>query len=419
MTRPNARCPCKSGKKYKKCCRTKERLAKQHVEKLDTEVETVDEVESVDEAEGGADGTVQPLNGEIDKMMKDLEDIIAHKRRNGEDEEGEIKEGSLAFFVTMSNMMEQAKGMHDGILNVQMDTVRKLTNLELSKIRACGEDVFATGSISDHVQMMISKVGSDFQFGELTEEAINEITRMTTNEIMRGADTSNERGESELRKTSMTGETNPCSECGIVKEGLLRCGGCKSVYYCSAEHQKSHWKHHKVFCYQLTHVKKGVKKESKKLFKKEKKNMPVECTQKSERNALEHGVSTSNQKLEQSQKKELQLEKEIKRLERKLAKAKQEWSYTGRMMAFKESGIVGSEGIDIKEPDQLANEYMLIQKELDLKEDELKSAQGEVSVLQIAALENESMLMQKELKVKEDELKKMEEELRVLRDKGK
>ena len=409
------------------------------------EVETVETVERVDETDG-AGGAVQLSDEEIYRKVRE---IIALKRRNGEDENGAPEMGSLSFYVTLMNMKEQAKGMQVGMANVHLDMVRKLTNLELGKIRACGEDVFATGSISDHVQMMVSKVGSDLKsmkFGELKEEYINEITRMTTNEITRGAGTSNERGESsmphpsnpvgKLRKTSMetdplnfspgvpgrmTGEvlTYKCSECGIVKEGLLRCGMCKSVYYCSAEHQKSHWKHHKVFCYQLTHVKKGVKKESKKLFKKEKKDLPVECTQKSERNALEHGVSTSNQKLEQSQNKVSQLEKEIKRLERKLAKKKQEAYYTGTMIGFKKAGFEGSEGIDIKEPDQLANEYMLIQKELDLKEDELKSAQGEVSVLQIAALENESMLMQKELKVKEDELKKMEEELRVLRDKGK
>ena len=310
------------------------------------EVETVETVERVDETDG-AGGAVQLSDEEIYRKVRE---IIALKRRNGEDENGAPEMGSLSFYVTLMNMKEQAKGMQVGMANVHLDMVRKLTNLELGKIRACGEDVFATGSISDHVQMMVSKVGSDLKsmkFGELKEEYINEITRMTTNEITRGAGTSNERGESsmphpsnpvgKLRKTSMetdplnfspgvpgrmTGEvlTYKCSECGIVKEGLLRCGVCKSVHYCSAEHQKLHWKHHKVFCRKLT----NIKKHGKKLFKKkQKKDLPVECTQKSERSALEHSVSSSNQKLEQSQNKVSQLNKEIQRLERELEKKKQ------------------------------------------------------------------------------------------------
>ena len=32
------------------------------------------------------------------------------------------------------------------------------------------------------------------------------------------------------------------------KSSLLKCGGCKKVYYCSAEHQKGHWKQHKPHC---------------------------------------------------------------------------------------------------------------------------------------------------------------------------
>ena len=134
---------------------------------------------------------------------------------------------------------------------------------------------YTSSLLSSGLSKCIDKM--EEEFGELKEEYINEITRMTTNEITRGAGTSNERGESsmphpsnpvgKLRKTSMetdplnfspgvpgrmTGEvlTYKCSECGIVKEGLLRCGVCKSVHYCSAEHQKLHWKHHKVFCYQ-------------------------------------------------------------------------------------------------------------------------------------------------------------------------
>ncbi|CAD8069628.1 unnamed protein product [Paramecium primaurelia] len=37
--------------------------------------------------------------------------------------------------------------------------------------------------------------------------------------------------------------------CGICKKnGDLRCGQCKLVYYCGVDCQKTHWKQHKGFC---------------------------------------------------------------------------------------------------------------------------------------------------------------------------
>jgi len=38
----------------------------------------------------------------------------------------------------------------------------------------------------------------------------------------------------------------PCEVCG--KEGGFKCGRCKQVFYCSAEHQRSGWKTHKSLC---------------------------------------------------------------------------------------------------------------------------------------------------------------------------
>ena len=44
-----------------------------------------------------------------------------------------------------------------------------------------------------------------------------------------------------------------CAFCGRLKvsvsaKNLLKCTGCRKVYYCSREHQKSHWKAHKYVC---------------------------------------------------------------------------------------------------------------------------------------------------------------------------
>lgn len=40
-----------------------------------------------------------------------------------------------------------------------------------------------------------------------------------------------------------------CSVCGS-SEHLLRCARCRTVYYCSKEHQRKDWKRHKVLCKQ-------------------------------------------------------------------------------------------------------------------------------------------------------------------------
>jgi hypothetical protein len=39
---------------------------------------------------------------------------------------------------------------------------------------------------------------------------------------------------------------NKCHVC--KKETTLTCGRCMSIYYCSKEHQKEHWKIHRFYC---------------------------------------------------------------------------------------------------------------------------------------------------------------------------
>ena len=46
-----------------------------------------------------------------------------------------------------------------------------------------------------------------------------------------------------------------CAVCGIKKSAetkLMKCARCYSVAYCSKEHQKEHYKIHKVFCHEIT-----------------------------------------------------------------------------------------------------------------------------------------------------------------------
>jgi len=41
-------------------------------------------------------------------------------------------------------------------------------------------------------------------------------------------------------------EDKKCAVCG--DEGLKLCTGCREIRYCSMEHQKLHWKEHKLQC---------------------------------------------------------------------------------------------------------------------------------------------------------------------------
>ena len=52
-----------------------------------------------------------------------------------------------------------------------------------------------------------------------------------------------------------------CSVCGVV--ATTQCSGCKSVYYCCREHQKSDWRKHISFCKATIAVRLAAEKEEK------------------------------------------------------------------------------------------------------------------------------------------------------------
>ncbi|XP_049863618.1 egl nine homolog 1 [Schistocerca gregaria] len=54
----------------------------------------------------------------------------------------------------------------------------------------------------------------------------------------------------------MSTSTN-CELCG-ASDRVLRCSRCRSVYYCSKDHQTKHWKKHKTFCLQNSAVNSGA-----------------------------------------------------------------------------------------------------------------------------------------------------------------
>ncbi|KAF7654587.1 hypothetical protein LDENG_00067830 [Lucifuga dentata] len=53
--------------------------------------------------------------------------------------------------------------------------------------------------------------------------------------------------EKQQRSVDLERDRQYCELCGKM-ENLLKCGRCRSSFYCSKEHQKQHWKKHKLIC---------------------------------------------------------------------------------------------------------------------------------------------------------------------------
>ncbi|XP_029963058.1 egl nine homolog 1 [Salarias fasciatus] len=51
----------------------------------------------------------------------------------------------------------------------------------------------------------------------------------------------------EKQQSELERDRQYCELCGKM-ENLLKCGRCRSSFYCSKEHQKQHWKKHKLIC---------------------------------------------------------------------------------------------------------------------------------------------------------------------------
>ncbi|XP_022046961.1 egl nine homolog 1 [Acanthochromis polyacanthus] len=51
----------------------------------------------------------------------------------------------------------------------------------------------------------------------------------------------------EKQQNEQERERQYCELCGKM-ENLLKCGRCRTSFYCSKEHQKQHWKKHKLIC---------------------------------------------------------------------------------------------------------------------------------------------------------------------------
>ncbi|XP_034083313.1 egl nine homolog 1 isoform X1 [Gymnodraco acuticeps] len=51
----------------------------------------------------------------------------------------------------------------------------------------------------------------------------------------------------EKQQSDLERERQYCELCGEM-ENLLKCGRCRSSFYCSKEHQKQHWKKHRLMC---------------------------------------------------------------------------------------------------------------------------------------------------------------------------
>ena len=50
-----------------------------------------------------------------------------------------------------------------------------------------------------------------------------------------------------MQNQSISYNTKSCNNCGKM-ENLKLCSRCRSVFYCSVDCQRSHWKQHKKTC---------------------------------------------------------------------------------------------------------------------------------------------------------------------------
>jgi hypothetical protein len=55
-------------------------------------------------------------------------------------------------------------------------------------------------------------------------------------------------GKKNKKKKKNKPKLRTCAKCGTQQEKMAICAGCRSVHYCSPEHQKSHWKVHRKDC---------------------------------------------------------------------------------------------------------------------------------------------------------------------------
>ncbi|KAM6280541.1 egl nine homolog 1 [Porphyrio hochstetteri] len=62
-----------------------------------------------------------------------------------------------------------------------------------------------------------------------------------------GGESSSSGGSSGSNSSSSERDRQYCELCGKM-ENLLRCGRCRSSFYCSKEHQRQDWKKHKLIC---------------------------------------------------------------------------------------------------------------------------------------------------------------------------
>ncbi|CAL1578283.1 unnamed protein product [Knipowitschia caucasica] len=53
--------------------------------------------------------------------------------------------------------------------------------------------------------------------------------------------------QQQQKQSELDRDTQNCELCGKM-ENLLKCGRCRNSFYCSKEHQKQHWKEHKLKC---------------------------------------------------------------------------------------------------------------------------------------------------------------------------
>lgn len=159
------------------------------------------------------------------KKTSDLDMIICRRV-------GYTEEGNPDHLVTIF-------GNHDGMLNPTFHTCRALTP-----------------TVEEYVTMLHSVIHTAGKPEYISVDELSVLETLTVVLDGTGVKASYYSPPSDEEAT-LQDVTNPhkpsgCAVCGVHLQPdgtkLFRCSRCKSVQYCSKEHQKKHWKLHKMMC---------------------------------------------------------------------------------------------------------------------------------------------------------------------------
>jgi len=111
-------------------------------------------------------------------------------------------------------------------------------------------------------EQMVIQITIGFR-NQKSSNDMNAIYRSFAVECSRAAEMKGQVIYTTLRDFTRHQNYSMCSMPGcVVTQDLLKCSGCKSVYYCSRKCQKNNWRQHKTICQSLRGARRAGRRET-------------------------------------------------------------------------------------------------------------------------------------------------------------